>query len=310
MYFSITLQSLSLFLLILYIFSKTQFSKKKPTIHGLKSYPLIGYLPHFIRNRHRFLEWVTELILQSPTRTMGFSSPGTTSGIIIVIGDRAIERGGEVELQDVLERFSFDSICKVAFGEDPACLTEEQEGFEGTNSTELMTAFAQAQDLTVARFIEPIEGMYKLKKILNIGSEKRLKESISIVHGYAMKIIRARQGMDLEGKEDILSRSAANKDHNVEELRDIVISFLLASRETTSTALTWMSCKEDDILPDGTFVGKGWFVMYSAYAMGRSEKIWGKDCLEFKPERWLNEQGVFTPESPFRYWKSRVFIIQ
>jgi cytochrome P450 len=60
------------------------------------------------------------------------------------------------------------------------------------------------------------------------------------------------------------------------------------------------SCKEDDVLPDGTFVGKGWFVTYSAYTMGRSEDIWGKDCMDFKPERWLDENGVFKPESPFR----------
>ena len=56
----------------------------------------------------------------------------------------------------------------------------------------------------------------------------------------------------------------------------------------------------DDFLPDGTFVRKGTRLMYSIYSMGRMESIWGKDCLEFKPERWLRN-GVFTPESPFRY---------
>ncbi|URD88611.1 cytochrome P450 [Musa troglodytarum] len=60
------------------------------------------------------------------------------------------------------------------------------------------------------------------------------------------------------------------------------------------------SCLEDDTMPDGTFVGKGWFVTYSAYAMGRLEDIWGRDCNEYKPERWL-ENGVFNPESPFRF---------
>lgn len=61
-----------------------------------------------------------------------------------------------------------------------------------------------------------------------------------------------------------------------------------------------VSCKEDDVMPDGTFVGKGWFVTYTAYAMGRLEDIWGKDCMDIKPERWLDENGVFKPESPFR----------
>ncbi|KAJ3692974.1 hypothetical protein LUZ60_012069 [Juncus effusus] len=228
-----------------------------------------------------------------------------------------------------------------------------------------MNAFAQAQDLSVARFLDPVEGMYKIKKFLNTGTEKRLKESISTINDYAMKIIRARitEGMELDGKEDVLSRFASNMDHNVDVLRDIVISFLIAGREKTSTALTWffwlvstqpdvektiideiksvratnkittttfsfdelremnylhaaitesmrlyppvpldtMSCTEDDVMPDGTFVGKGWFVTYSANVMARSEKIWGTDCLEFKPERWLDEDGVFKPESPFRY---------
>ncbi|KAG0622514.1 hypothetical protein M758_3G102800 [Ceratodon purpureus] len=56
----------------------------------------------------------------------------------------------------------------------------------------------------------------------------------------------------------------------------------------------------DDFLPDGTFVRKGTRLMYSIYSMGRMESIWGKDCLDFKPERWLRS-GVFTPESPFKY---------
>ena len=57
----------------------------------------------------------------------------------------------------------------------------------------------------------------------------------------------------------------------------------------------------DDILPDGTFVGKGWFADYSAYAMGRMERLWGKDCREFKPERWLDENGVYQALDQYKY---------
>lgn len=59
-------------------------------------------------------------------------------------------------------------------------------------------------------------------------------------------------------------------------------------------------CQEDDTLPDGTFVKKGTRVTYHPYAMGRMERIWGPDFLEFKPERWL-ENAVFRPVSPFKY---------
>lgn len=47
----------------------------------------------------------------------------------------------------------------------------------------------------------------------------------------------------------------------------------------------------DDVLPDGTFVPAGSTVTYSIYSVGRMKTIWGEDCLEFKPERWLSVQG-------------------
>ena len=43
----------------------------------------------------------------------------------------------------------------------------------------------------------------------------------------------------------------------------------------------------DDVLPSGAALRAGWYANYSAYAMWRMEKLWGEDCLEFVPERWL-----------------------
>lgn len=44
----------------------------------------------------------------------------------------------------------------------------------------------------------------------------------------------------------------------------------------------------DDHLPDGTFVPAGTDVVYSPWYMGRNNvKLWGKDTLAFRPERWL-----------------------
>ena len=47
----------------------------------------------------------------------------------------------------------------------------------------------------------------------------------------------------------------------------------------------------DDVLPNGTFVPAGSAVTYSIYSIGRMKFIWGEDCLEFKPERWLCADG-------------------
>lgn len=58
----------------------------------------------------------------------------------------------------------------------------------------------------------------------------------------------------------------------------------------------------DDILPSGTFVPKGSSVTYSIYSVGRMKFIWGADCLEFKPERWLSLDGSkFEVHDSYRF---------
>ncbi|KAB5537488.1 hypothetical protein DKX38_015021 [Salix brachista] len=57
---------------------------------------------------------------------------------------------------------------------------------------------------------------------------------------------------------------------------------------------------EDDVLPDGSIVKKGARVFYCIFAMGRMDSIWGKNCLEFVPERWIRD-GKFVAENQFKY---------
>lgn len=54
-------------------------------------------------------------------------------------------------------------------------------------------------------------------------------------------------------------------------------------------------------MPNGFSVSKGDGVFYMPYAMGRMEFLWGKDAEAFRPERWLDEHGVFQQESPFKF---------
>jgi len=57
---------------------------------------------------------------------------------------------------------------------------------------------------------------------------------------------------------------------------------------------------QDDVLPDGSIVKKGARVFYCIFAMGRMDSIWGENCLEFKPERWIKD-GKFVSENQFKY---------
>lgn len=58
----------------------------------------------------------------------------------------------------------------------------------------------------------------------------------------------------------------------------------------------------DDVLPTGVFVPAGTSVTYSIYSAGRMKFIWGNDCLEFRPERWLSDDGKrYEPHDSFRF---------
>ena len=54
---------------------------------------------------------------------------------------------------------------------------------------------------------------------------------------------------------------------------------------------------KDDVLPDGTRIPAGAGLLLNFYTMLREEEIWGKDALQFKPERFLNEKEP----SPYKY---------
>ncbi|XP_020593406.1 LOW QUALITY PROTEIN: cytochrome P450 86B1-like [Phalaenopsis equestris] len=57
---------------------------------------------------------------------------------------------------------------------------------------------------------------------------------------------------------------------------------------------------EDEVFPDGTVLKKGTKLIYAIYSMGRMESIWGKDCREYKPERWLKD-GRYVSESAYKF---------
>lgn len=276
----------------------------------------------------------------------------------------------------MLEDFTFNNMCNVAFGVDPSTMEENSYFIE---------AFNDATEICWKRFMSPVAALWKAKKLLNIEPEKLFKEAIYVINEYAMDVIASKERSlkissvddDDKNHQDLLSRFiVASSDMEFKDgeqrrkfLRDIVISFILAGKDSTSTALTWFfwliaghpRCADairaeldsliespdnellsgneprifsydelkklhylhaalsesmrlfppvpidsrltvdDDVWPDGTRVRKGWFADYSAYAMGRMERVWGKDCREFRPERWLDDDRVFQPCDQFKF---------
>ncbi|KAL4331986.1 hypothetical protein GQ457_07G042600 [Hibiscus cannabinus] len=262
-----------------------------------------------------------------------------------------------LDLQDAFRRFSFDNICKFSFGLDPGCLELSLP------VSEFAEAFDLASKLSAQRALASSTLIWKLKRALNLGTEKRLKQAIKMVDALAQETINQRREKGFSDSNDLLSRFMGTINDD-KYLRDIVVSFLLAGRDTVASGLTsffWLLSQhpevesaireelervvkgssddrnqqfatfdqlrdmhylhaalseslrlfppiqldskfafEDDILPDSTFVRKGTRVTYHPYAMGRMERVWGPDCLEYKPDRWL-KNGRYVPENLFKY---------
>ncbi|KAH7542029.1 hypothetical protein FEM48_Zijuj02G0030100 [Ziziphus jujuba var. spinosa] len=139
--------------------------------------------------------------------------------------------GDVVDLQDVFRRFSFDNICKFSFGLDPGCLRLSLP------ISDLAVAFDLASKLSAERALSASPVIWKMKRLLNIGSERKLKEAIKLVNELAKEIINERRRMGFSTQKDLLSRFMASIDDE-DYLRDIVISFLLAGRDTVASGLT------------------------------------------------------------------------
>ncbi|KAG6496513.1 cytochrome P450 94C1-like [Zingiber officinale] len=281
-----------------------------------------------------------------------------TRARLLPLLERAAETGETLDLQDVFRRFAFDNMCAIAFGLDPGCLRLSLP------ASTLASAFDAASRLSAWRATATVPLVWKAKRLLRIGSERKLREAIGVVNVLANDLIRERRKLGSANGQDLLSRFMGVVADDDEYLRDIVVSFLLAGRDTVASALTsffWLLarhvevssamreeidrvlsgsggeavvvtadkmremqyvhaaifesmrlfppvqfdskfCTADDVLPDGTAVRRGTRVTYHAYAMGRMEELWGEDCGDFRPQRWLRgEGGVFAPESAYKY---------
>ncbi|KAJ7974799.1 putative Cytochrome P450, partial [Quillaja saponaria] len=282
--------------------------------HGPPTYPVIGCLVSFYKNRNRLLDWYTELLAQSPTNTITLHRLGAPTTIVTanpenveymlktkfnnfpkgkpfteILGDflgqgifnvdgelwhaqrklashefsakslkelvmitlekevdnqllpllESLSKSNEVvDLQELLGRLSFNVICKVTLGMNRCCLDPS-----GPISP-IARAFNLASEISARRGAAPLFIIWKIKRWLGIGSERRLKEAVEQVHAQVMEIIHdKKKKMNVRGaescSEDLLSRliSAGHKD---EVIRDTTISFIMAGRDTTSAAMTWL----------------------------------------------------------------------
>ncbi|KAF6160308.1 hypothetical protein GIB67_019077 [Kingdonia uniflora] len=145
------------------------------------------------------------------------------------------------DILDLLMRSSLDSIFKVGFGVELNCLGGSTE-----KVSTFIKAFDDSNELVYWRYADLF---WRIKRFLNIGSEATLKKNIKVIDDFVYEVINSKRKMlslqgDSNEKEDILSRfivASENGPENMDDkyLRDIILSFMIAGKDTTAVTLSW-----------------------------------------------------------------------
>ncbi|KAJ3340329.1 hypothetical protein HDU93_007170 [Gonapodya sp. JEL0774] len=274
----------------------------------------------------------------------------------------ASQQGLIVDIQDLFLRCTMDSFTRLAYGKDAGALSMKQSAKDGRLVME-PNEFANAFDWAMMNaFKRGSNALWKITEYFN-GNGRKLTQCMEIVDKFASEVLLEKRKLIAQGlgkKEDddrydlldhlLKSKTDDDKPLTDKALRDHVLNFFLAGRDTTAQTLTWVfweisrrpevvrklreeamsvmgkdgKCTfemlrqlpytlavfnevlrlhanvpetgkrvtQDVVLPGTkTLLYAGDNIVFSSFAMGYSSEIWGEDFAEFRPERWLLENG-------------------
>ncbi|XP_071730315.1 alkane hydroxylase MAH1-like [Rutidosis leptorrhynchoides] len=276
------------------------------------------------------------------------------------IFDLFASRHQEIDLQEVLQRFTFDATCVLLLNYDPESLSLNLPHIPCER------AFTEIEEAVMWRHVVP-EKLWKLQKRFGLGTEKILKKALINFDEFIYKCLSLKEVYGEEGSVLLTSlircyeAKIGNSKNSKHFAKETVLNLMLAGRDTTSATLSWFfylvaqhpsverkireevenklggrkwntlgvkdlgglvylhgsicetlrlypplgiehkSPVEDDVLPSGHVANKHARIVLSFYSMGRMERIWGEDCMEFKPERWFEPGGGIKHEPSFKF---------
>jgi cytochrome P450 len=150
-----------------------------------------------------------------------------------------------VDIFNLMNRFTLDTIGEVGFGKTIGSLEDPSSPF--------LKSFDVAQQITFTRFYDPL---WALHRFLGTGFERGTREHFGRLDDYSRNVVKELQGAlnqngkngvawaDIEARKSFVGlflEDAKKRGEVLEEdyLRDLVLNFLIAGRDTTAQALSW-----------------------------------------------------------------------
>ncbi|GAB4832373.1 hypothetical protein Ancab_006389 [Ancistrocladus abbreviatus] len=266
-----------------------------------------------------------------------------------------------VDLQELFQRFSFDTTCCFGLGYDPKTLS-----VPWPEEVPIVRAVEDLTEVLASRSTAP-PIVWKLQRWFGIGKEKMMEKSVKILDDFtSQQLSRLHEEREKGcGERCCLGMSYMSESKADEKIyKDEALALILAGKGTVSATLTWFILflaehpsaeakirqEIQDIIPDddvnkfhlfntkelsklvylqaalceilrlfppvpnlgkgsckprvlltGHRVGPNTLIVLSLRVMGRLTSVWGKDSLEFKPEKWITEKGELKHEPAHKF---------
>lgn len=160
--------------------------------------------------------------------------------------------GKAFDMQRLMYCYTFDSINEIAFGRAVDSLAGNAA------DRDFQEAFDNAQAISARRAILP-PLFWKGKRMIRVGDEVVMLRSNAFINDYLEKVIAERTDRCGEGEgdgRDLISLFYENCERDsrqptAKEVRDLIMAFFIAGRDTTASLLTWtfyLLCSHPDVL--------------------------------------------------------------
>ncbi|KAI7852169.1 cytochrome P450 [Circinella umbellata] len=155
------------------------------------------------------------------------------------IFDKACAEGTPVDFHDIMFKFTLDSFILLGFGVELNALASQDK-------VPFAASFDICQMNSFQRFVNPAWRITEaLQKVL-LPWKMSIQDHLNVVDSFANEVIDRRRAQMENGEvhTDLLSRfmNASNQfgePLNNKELRDMILNFVIAGRDTTAQALSW-----------------------------------------------------------------------
>ncbi|XBI77279.1 hypothetical protein VPH35_070429 [Triticum aestivum] len=245
------------------------------------------------------------------------------------------------DMQDLFTRFTFDMTAMSVFGVDPGLLTTDMPPIIVSNAMEAVmdvgffwnmvpaSCWKLMKRLKIGPERKLAAAQLELCRFVTEMMEKRGDRSVHMDE--------EQENSNVEIVSSYIHDPGYIDDHGKPNgfMYATLINYMFAGRDTIGTTLTWLfynlikyphiassirrklapiamhkaknsttmrkTVMTDDVLPSGHKVQRGETILISLYSMGRMEGVWGKDCTEYRPERWVYEDGklLYIPSYKF-----------